>query len=322
MKTNNLTRAVRRISGLLIGCCMACHTLPAQDAKPVQAAPDFHSVPVYPSKELRQLMRFVPLDNSMPRTFRDTLDNRIIDPTGSLDGLFREMGKMDRPLRIVHIGDSHVRGHVFPYVVRRRLEEDFGREAVRPLPVTYQTTGIASETGAPGIVYHMLGVNGATYATYAASSRMQEVIALKPDLVIVSFGTNEAHARGYSAEEHRRQMDSLLKAIRKACPTTAFLLTTPPGAYVRNGKKGRTPNPRTELVVATELAYAQREGMAVWDLYHIVGGRKSACRNWMATNYFRRDRIHFTHEGYTLQGLLLHEALIKAYNDYVATGLE
>ena len=30
---------------------------------------------------------------------------------------------------------------------------------------------------------------------------------------------------------------------------------------------------------------------------------------------------HFLPDGYRLQGNLLHQALIKAYNEYVATGL-
>ena len=34
---------------------------------------------------------------------------------------------------------------------------------------------------------------------------------LDPDLIIVSFGTNEAHGRNYSAEEHRRQLTSFLR---------------------------------------------------------------------------------------------------------------
>lgn len=71
--------------------------------------------------------------------------------------------------------------------------------------------------------------------------------------------------------------------------------------------------------MATEQAYAQNHRIAIWDMYDIVGGKQRACLNWVAGNYYQKDRIHFTHQGYTVQGLLLHEALIKAYNNYVAT---
>ena len=59
-------------------------------------------------------------------------------------------------MRVVHIGDSHVRGHLYPYVVRQLLEEDFGKDAVLDMKVSYRTSGIAHETGSPGIVYHIL----------------------------------------------------------------------------------------------------------------------------------------------------------------------
>ena len=52
------------------------------------------------------------------------------------------------------------RGHIYPYVVRKLLEEDFGGDAVLDMKVTYGSSGLAHETGAPGIVYHILGVNG------------------------------------------------------------------------------------------------------------------------------------------------------------------
>ena len=115
----------------------------------------------------------------------------------------------------------------------------------------------------------------------------------------------------------------MLSALKQECPDAAFLLTTPPGAYVRNGRRGpRVINPRTPLVVNNELKFARENGIAVWDLYDIVGGKSRACLNWNGANLFQRDKIHFTREGYILQGLLLHEAFIKAYNDYVAIRLE
>ena len=269
------------------------------------------------------MMEFIAVDNPMPEKFLQTEDNVIADPTASLVPFFAKLKRLDRPVRIVHIGDSHVRGHVFPYVMRRCLEDDFGMRAVEDLPVSYQTSGLAVETGREGVVYHILGVNGATCASYSTPERLQKVADLHPDLVIVSFGTNEAHGRRYSASEHTEAMRTMLAVLKQQCPDVAFLWTTPPGAYVRNGRRGpRVINPRTPSVVSTELRFARENGLAVWDLYDIVGGKERACLNWNAAHFYQRDKIHFTREGYIVQGLLLHEAFIKAYNDYVATGLE
>lgn len=305
-------------------CICLCSALTgyAQDPLPKKTEPDTHATPLYASKEIRQLLKMQTVESPMPELFRGTQENEVQDPTASLNPFWEKLAVLDQPLRIVHIGDSHVRGHVFPYIVRSYLEEDFGRAAVEPLPLTYQTSGIAKETGAPGIVYHVMGVNGATCGTYNTEERMREIASLHPDLVILSFGTNEAHGRGYAQTLHTVEMTRLIERIQSDCPNAVFLLTTPPGAYIRNGRKGRVVNPRTPKVVDTELEFAKKHHLAVWDMYHIVGGGEHACRNWSRANMYRRDKIHFTREGYILQGLLLHEALIKEYNKYVGNRLE
>ncbi len=140
-------------------------------------------------------------------------------------------------------------------------------------------------------------------------------------MIILSFGTNEAHSRRYLAPVHEMQIDRLLSMLKKACPETVFLLTTPPGAYVGR-RRSRVINPRTVTVSRIIREYARKHGMAVWDMYTVVGGKTDACKNWTRNHLLRADGIHFTPEGYRLQGNLLHQALIKAYNEYVATGLE
>lgn len=307
-----------------IACLTALVAMPgyAQDVLPECPKPDKHSSPVYPSHEMKQLMQFVSVDSPMPAVFRNTTENELTDPAGSLHPFWEKLGALDRPLRIVHIGDSHVRGHVFPYVMRCCLEDDFGSKAVENIPVTYQTSGIARETGSSGVVYHILGVNGATCQSFSTPEHIRQIADLHPDLVILSFGTNEAHGRRYNASEHTAAMNYLIEELKASCPDVAFLMTTPPGAYVRNGRRGKIINPRTPLVVENELKFAREHGIAIWDMYDIVGGKQRACLNWNAAKMYQRDKIHFTHEGYTLQGLLLHEAFIKAYNHYVATRLD
>lgn len=307
-----------------IACLTALVAMPgyAQDVLPECPKPDKHSSPVYPSHEMKQLMQFVSVDSPMPAVFRNTTENELTDPAGSLNPFWEKLGALDRPLRIVHIGDSHVRGHVFPYVMRCSLEDDFGSKAVENIPVTYQTSGIARETGSNGVVYHILGVNGATCQSFSTPEHIRQIADLHPDLVILSFGTNEAHGRRYNASEHTAAMNYLIAELKASCPDVAFLMTTPPGAYVRNGRRGKIINPRTPLVVENELKFAREHGIAIWDMYDIVGGKQRACLNWNAANMYQRDKIHFTHEGYTLQGLLLYEAFIKAYNHYVATRLD
>lgn len=295
--------------------------LHAQDKVPVPAQPDEPLLMPGQTREMHRAMRRLPLANPMPSDFFHSADNVIEDPSHSLVPFLKKMNDMSEPVRIVHIGDSHVRGHVFPFTTRRALEASFGAEGVHSDTVTYRTSGLARETGEPGIVYNILGVNGATNVTFSTEEKMDQIAALHPDLIIVSFGTNEAHSQRYLPQVHEMQIDRLLSMLKKACPEAMFLLTTPPGAYVSR-RRVRTVNPRSITVARVIKDYSREHNLAVWDMYNVVGGKTDACRNWTKHRMIRPDGIHFTVEGYRLQGNLLYQALIKAYNEYVGTGVE
>lgn len=254
---------------------------------------------------------------SLPATFKQVSSNAICDPSCSLFPFWEKLRVMRRPVRVVHIGDSHVRGHVFPWVLRKHMERDFGCEAVYPDSVSYHTSGLARETGKPGIVYHAIGINGATATRFSNAMQIHEIAGLKPDLLILSFGTNESHGGGYRVSEHERQLDELVGMLHQVCPDACFLFTTPPGSYVRYRRK-RSVNTRTPLVAKTIFDYALEHGYAVWDLFRIAGGRERACLNWVSGGCMTRDHIHYTRMGYIMQGNLLYDAMVKAYNDYVS----
>lgn len=308
------------------GMIVLCLFLPfpclyAQDTIPALARPLEPLRIPGETKEMHRGMRLITVRDSLPASFTHTQDNVIEDKSRSLSPFFQKLNDMTGPVRIVHIGDSHVRGHLYPLTTRHRLESDFGVEAVYPDFISYRTGGIARETGQPGVVYHIYGINGATSVTFSDDEKVKTIASLHPDLIIVSLGTNEAHSRRYMAQAHKLQIGKLLGMLQAACPESAFLLTTPPGAYVGR-RRARTINPRTVTAARIIKEYAEEHRMAVWDMYNIVGGKTDACRNWTKHRMLRADGIHFTSDGYRLQGNLLHQALIKAYNDYVATGLE
>lgn len=293
-----------------------------QDSIPKPARIDRMSVIVPSSEAMQKLFQLLPVEDAMPDEFRNVKENVIEDTFGELSSFFSKLNQPDKIVRIVHIGDSHVRGHVFPYVMRLHLEEDFGKEAVVDKPLTYRTSGLAEETGNPGIVYHIMGVNGATCASYITPERMEAIAQLKPDLVICSFGTNEAHGLRYSSAEHRAAMLRMTGMLRAENPEVCLLFTTPPGAYVKRRRGKKQINRQTSKVVDTQLEFCKKYHLAVWDMYHIIGGETDACQNWTRAGVIRKDGIHFSHEGYTIQGNLLHQAFIKAYNSYVGDRLE
>lgn len=258
--------------------------------------------------------------NDLPNYFKPGMPNRI-ERAEQLTPFFTALLEKTRPVRVLHLGDSHVRGHVFTVTTRRELETAWGSEAVTEAPITYRTTALATETGKPGLVYNAYGINGATTSHFLSPELLAMADTLQPDLLILSFGTNESHAKGYNEEAHRAAMEQLIDSLSSRCTQATIMLTTPPGEYLRryvrrNGKRRtiRTSNPRTARAAAEIARLAADRQLPLWDLYHIAGG-EYACRNWSTGRYFRPDGVHFTHEGYALQGRLLARALLEATNE-------
>ena len=116
-------------------------------------------------------------------------------------------------------------------------------------------------------------------------------------------------------------MEELVRELRARLPNVPILVTTPPGSYERQRTSRRRRsyviNPRTSTTVKTIERCADANGLAYWDMYNLLGGAKRACLNWQEAGLMRPDHIHFMPEGYKLQGELLGQALLKAYNNYV-----
>lgn len=246
--------------------------------------------------------------------FRNTQPNEIIH-SERLKPIAAILLSKERPLRVLHLGDSHVAGKTFPQAVKEVLAEQFG-------------TAESADEGS-GVYFRFIGRNGATSASFLTNDYMQSIAEVSPDLIILSLGTNEAHGMGYREELHTEQLNTFFEMLRDACPQATILLTTPPGDYltttyvnyrrtsrhsrkkVRQVRRSTRPNPMGPRCAANILAYGNEHNMPVWDLHTICGGNLTE-RNWVSAHLMRPDRIHFQPAGYTLQGHLLGNALVRA----------
>lgn len=312
MAKNNTTggaimRMNRKILHLIIlGVILIISTHPAvaQDLIPACPALSKVSKTIKPLREMNRANDTIFAQVPFPSAFRETGRNEIIGNLSLLDSVFERLrllraGLSEDTVRIVHIGDSHVRGHIYPQTAGTRLAATFNV-----------------------VSYTDMGVNGATSLTFTHPERIAAIAALKPELLILSFGTNESHNRRYNANIHYNQMDELVNLLRVSMPDVPILLTTPPGSYEsfrqRRRKRTYSINSRTATAAETIRHYARNHNLLVWDMYDVVGGSRRACTNWTEAKLMRPDHVHYLPEGYILQGNLLYEALINAYNDYVS----
>ena len=172
-----------------------------------------------------------------------------------------------------------------------------------------------------GVEYSAIGNNGATFGSYCSIPGFGASVAhMKPDLIVLSLGTNEAFGRTTN-DDMRAQIHSLVQEIRTHNPAATLLLTTPQEcyrrSYIRRGKGRRRRRVRTYSVNSNIERmrniisdYGKDNGIAVYDWYQVAGGNGSGAK-WLGKRLMNTDRIHLTWDGYHLMGDLFADALIK-----------
>lgn len=247
-------------------------------------------------EENYEMMNEAPVATSnvaMPYSFKGVRPN-IITGQQYLRPIFKEIARGNRTIRILQIGDSHVRGNVFPQTIGKVLEGNLNTYSNQRVKVDY------------------IGINGARASKFTSEELLRQVASKRPDLVIISFGGNEAHGN-FSYDNNTQVLHRLIDGIRRHLPDVHFLLTTPPGSFATKGGV-KVPLTTYESVSNNILNFGRDNGIAVWDHFHNIGGTQNAANNWWNAHLMQNDRIHLTAAGYKLMGSLLANAILNAYN--------
>lgn len=167
-----------------------------------------------------------------------------------------------------------------------------------------------------GLVYTSIGVNGASVPSYLRCALMeQQLHSIDPDLVIFGIGINDAYqpTSTFSVKQFEANYDSLIGQILTVNPNANFLFLTNNDSYY----KRRSANRNALGVREGMINLAKKYDGAVWDLFEIMGGLNSI-RSWEKSGLAKKDKIHFTRAGYTLQADLMFLSIRDAYGDYLA----
>ena len=161
-----------------------------------------------------------------------------------------------------------------------------------------------------GVLYHTIGVNGATYEEYNETPLFwQGLPGLEADCYVISMGTNEAQAAHIDADSFITQCRLMVQKLRATAPKATIIITTPAGSYTHAGR----PNACLGEVRNALIRFCAEEKIACWDMYTLTGGYPAA-KSWNASGLLSHDQIHYNAQGYNLQGRLFVKAMSDAYN--------
>jgi len=173
--------------------------------------------------------------------------------------------------------------------------------------------GFTTEAAQNGIMHHSIGVNGAHVPAFLRCQLFEKQLAeLKPNLVILGLGINDAYGRRFSQNKFEENYSSLIKKIRNAAPETAIIFTTNNDSYLYR----KYVNKNGEKVRQSMFKMAAKYQTGVWDMYSVMGGLNSIVL-WEKNNLAQHDKIHFTREGYLTLGDLFFNALMQGFEKYI-----
>jgi lysophospholipase L1-like esterase len=181
--------------------------------------------------------------------------------------------------------------------------------------------GVALDSGARGVQYDSLGVNGAfigLLAHYQDEAHWTEQLRQRrPDLVILAYGANESEYENWPMEQYEADTREVVRRIRAALPKASIMFVAPMDRGQRGPGGTIITRPMIPKLVAAQRRLAAETGCAFFDTFTAMGGEGTVAR-WREARprLMGGDYLHPTAEGAEIVGTLLSDALLKAYEEH------
>lgn len=182
-----------------------------------------------------------------------------------------------------------------------------------------------------GLVYDAIGRNGARAANmldWDEAHFAEQLSHRAPQLVVLSFGTNEA-GDPTPDDVYTGRLQALVSRILGAAPEASCMLVGPPDRATqtvasmpsrREAAVGWETMPRVLELIALQRRVAEQSGCAFYDQLRAMGGAGTIAR-WVNETPPRaqKDHVHLTRDGYVELGTRFAQDLLRAY---AATSVE
>ena len=240
-------------------------------------------------------------------------------------------------------GSFDLAGDKVEPVVLRLVPEHGPTNTVHDITLTTRSDGKVSISSVAiydtraGLIYDSVGYPGATIDILNKLDEhlfQSDLRRLKPQIVVLSFGTNEAAKENLDMALYTQKYERVVAKIRAALPSAAIVLIGPPEgeelpAHCRDKAREaavcRRPDaapadadacawkvlPKLDAVREAERKIAERDGLVYWNWASIMPKDCGADR-WRAETppLMAKDHIHFTIAGYKKSAAAFLDTLV------------
>lgn len=167
-----------------------------------------------------------------------------------------------------------------------------------------------------GAIVSPVGTNGAIAAIWQrwGNQWLDHLKVNKADLVILSYGTNEAFNTDLNAKDLENTLRDEVRMIRKALPDASVMIVGPPDAMLKKHRDetecAMKQPPMLQEVRQAQLKVAKQERTLYWSWQHIMGG-DCGMEQWNAQGLAKNDLIHLTSAGYKKSAEFFCAGLMK-----------
>jgi len=170
-----------------------------------------------------------------------------------------------------------------------------------------------------GVVYHSLGVGAAAFRSVLQLEKVAEHSkVLKPDMVILDFGTNDILYTNSIDDNLGKQVEKAIRQFREINPDILVVLTSTQDLF----KKGKYITAGVSFVTFMD-SLAKKNDCFFWNWYDLAGGY-GTITTWKELKYAKSDGIHLTNAGYEVKGEYIYRSMentLKYYDQHPSDSL-
>ncbi len=169
------------------------------------------------------------------------------------------------------------------------------------------------------VSFSSMGIVGAKQSIWNrwGSGAIRQLSGFKPDMIILSYGSNEAFDRQVIGH-YERTLRQKIQEVKRAFPQSLILLLGTPDMQKKDDINQTCALSRPVAlseVRRVQQKLAREQGLLYWDWQQAMGG---ICQNkiWQKKGLAQSDGIHFTAKGYRLLGEQLGKNLLYYFKRF------